>query len=62
MSAREIKPYMNGGVVPTNCAYCRQPFPLEGSHLRAWRGKDGQLFCNEFCAEGGESAPTRKVS
>lgn len=67
MALHEVKPYhMNGGgAVPTNCAACGEPFRLAGSHLEAWRGTRGLLFCSEFCSDGFEEAVsgnTRKTS
>jgi hypothetical protein len=34
-----------------NCAFCKNPINL----LAEWKGNDGRLYCNEFCAEAGES-------
>ncbi len=34
-----------------NCAFCKNPI----SPLAEWKGNDDLLYCNEFCAEAGES-------
>lgn len=52
MTVREVKPYMNGhGAVQTSCTFCGEPFPVEGNHLRAWRGQDSHLYCDSDCEE-----------
>ena len=35
---------------PITCAHCKQPFPVVGGHVEAWRSSTGGYFCNEFCA------------
>ena len=35
-----------------NCAYCRNPLTPRSE----WKGADGGLYCNEFCADASETA------
>jgi len=41
---------------PTCCAFCREPWKLtkDGSHYSAWRSTDGQVYCDEYCADAAE--------
>jgi hypothetical protein len=45
-----------------NCAFCRNPL----KPWYQWKGSDGRLYCNEFCADAiettGELAPWRSES
>lgn len=34
-----------------NCAFCKNPL----RSWTEWKGGDGRLYCNEFCADGGET-------
>ena len=42
-------PFLNGEA-PTKCANCREPFPIVGNHIGAWR-QGAFYFCSEFCAD-----------
>ena len=35
---------MNGG--PSNCAHCREPFPIRDGHAEAVVGPHGLLYCH----------------
>jgi hypothetical protein len=35
-----------------NCRYCKNPL----RPWAEWKGDDGQLYCNEFCADAGGTA------
>ena len=37
---------------PTNCAHCGRPFPDKDGEFTAWRGSNGQFYCNDFCEDG----------
>jgi uncharacterized paraquat-inducible protein A len=40
----------------TKCAHCGQPFRIKDHHAECWRSSNGNLFCNEFCADDAEEA------
>jgi hypothetical protein len=35
-----------------NCAFCRNPL----TPWYQWKGSDGRLYCNEFCADASDTA------
>jgi len=38
------------------CAFCGKSLVTENAQMQPWRAPDGQLFCNEFCADDAEEA------
>jgi hypothetical protein len=36
-----------------NCRFCKNPL----RPWAEWKGDDGQVYCNEFCADAGSSMP-----
>jgi hypothetical protein len=45
--------FLNGEKEPSmhNCAFCRNPL----KPWYQWKGSDGRLYCNEFCADASET-------
>jgi hypothetical protein len=44
------------------CVFCRKGLPTLNGELQAWRSPDGQLFCDEFCADDYDEARFRRRS
>jgi len=42
------------------CAFCRKQLPTLNGELQPWRDPNGQLFCNEFCADDAEEVRFRR--
>ena len=43
---------MNAYAGDTNCcAFCHKQLSILNGDLQPWRSSNGQLFCNEFCAD-----------
>jgi hypothetical protein len=40
--------------VTTGCAFCGKSLPVVNGQVHPWRASNGQLFCNEFCADDAE--------
>jgi hypothetical protein len=41
-----------------NCAFCKNPL----QPWTQWKGDDGRLYCNEFCADAGSNLDTAVTS
>jgi hypothetical protein len=44
------------------CVFCCKRLPTLNGELQAWRSPDGQLFCDEFCADDYDEANFRRRS